>query len=269
MIRGWRLVELPPAETARVAALSDQDRDAYFDTIVGAREVPGKVSERKDFFFPRDPTFRPDTPLTTAGTVWLGKKVDPRQPLVLAPQEAAVVLGFRRVEPEAAGKSGAVTLLRYDPSRRDALYRPKDWKKSGDTTTYSLDVSSRDKKAVYEVQLLRITPGDYVINSTRAGKTPVASTNCFGAPTFHVGAGEVVYLGDFTPYVGVKLIDGNKFTGLGHAMHADDARRTLAGYQPQAAAAMRPAQWRNNATYSCAGVEMTRWDMDGVPVTAE
>lgn len=269
MMRGWRLVELPAAEQARVAALGDVDRDAYFNTIVGAREVAGKITERKDFFFPRDPVFRADTPLTSAGTVWIGKKVDPRQPVSLTSQEAAVVVGFRRVEQTAVGKSGAITLLRYDPAHKDVLFRPKDWKKIGDTTTYSIDITSREKQAVYEVQLLRVTPGDYVINSTAAGNTPAASTNCFGAPAFHISAGEIVYLGDFIPYVGVKLSDGKKFSGLGHSMHPDDARRTLAAYQPQAAAAMRPAQWRNNATYSCAGVVMTRWDMEGVPSIEE
>ena len=178
------------------------------------------------------------------------------------------MVGFRRVEQTAVGKSGAITLLRYDPAHKDVLFRPKDWKKIGDTTTYSVDISSHDKQAVYELQLLRVTPGGYVVNSTTAGNTPATSTNCFGAPTFHIGAGEVVYLGDFTPYVGAKLSDGKKFSGLGHSMHPDDARRTLAAYQPQAAAAMHSAQWRNNATYSCAGVVMTRWDMDGAPSIA-
>lgn len=268
MIRGWRLVELPETETARVAAMTDADRDAYFNTIVGAADVPGKVTERTDFSFPRDPAFRPDTPLNATGSVWLGKKVNAAQPMVLGPQEAAIVLGFRRVEPVAVGKSGGVTLLRYDRAKRDVIYRPKDWKKSGDATTYTVDATSHDKKAVYEVQMLRITPGDYVLNSTTAGKLPAVSTNCFGAPTFHVEPGEVVYLGDFTPYDGVKLIDGNKFVGLGHAMHLDDARRTLSGQQPQAAAAIRPAQWSNNATYSCAGIVMTRWDIDGAQTAA-
>lgn len=42
LIRGWRLVEVDDAEQARIAALSDAERDAYFNTIVGAAEVSGK-----------------------------------------------------------------------------------------------------------------------------------------------------------------------------------------------------------------------------------
>lgn len=45
MIRGWRVVEVDDAEKARVAALSDSDRDAYFNRIVGAQTVQGEISE--------------------------------------------------------------------------------------------------------------------------------------------------------------------------------------------------------------------------------
>jgi hypothetical protein len=45
MIRGWRVVEVDDAEKARVAALSDSDRDSYFNRIVGATAVKGEISE--------------------------------------------------------------------------------------------------------------------------------------------------------------------------------------------------------------------------------
>jgi len=45
MIRGWRVVEVDEAEKARVAALSDSQRNAYFDRIVGAETVKGEISE--------------------------------------------------------------------------------------------------------------------------------------------------------------------------------------------------------------------------------
>jgi hypothetical protein len=45
MIRGWRVVEVDDSEKARVAALTDSDRDSYFNRIVGATVVKGEISE--------------------------------------------------------------------------------------------------------------------------------------------------------------------------------------------------------------------------------
>ena len=41
LIRGWRLVEVPAAEATRVRAMTDEQRSAYFNTIVGAEHVEG------------------------------------------------------------------------------------------------------------------------------------------------------------------------------------------------------------------------------------
>ena len=86
---------------------------------------------------------------------------------------------------------------------------------------------------------------------------------CFGAPTFRVNAGETVYVGDFIPYVNLPLTDGTKFTGLAYAMNAEDARRALASGQPNLAAAMKPAQLRNGATFACSAITMDKWDVPG------
>lgn len=269
LIRGWRLVEVPAAEATRVAAMTDADRDAYFNTLVGAETVKGEVTERTSFSLAADPALKLETPLAAPGSVWLGKKVDPAAPLALAANEGAIVVGFRRVEPAAAGRSATVELLRYDRDARDVVYRPREWKKLGDTTTYSHSIASRDKTAAYEVQVIRLTPGDYVINATAVGAVLPTSTNCFGAPTFRVGAGEVLYLGDFVPYLGAKLADGTKLTALAYANHAEDARRTLAGTQPALAAALKPATVMNRATYGCSGIAMTRWDLPGMEALPE
>jgi hypothetical protein len=45
LIRGWRVVEVDDAEKARVATLSDSDRDSYFNGIVGAATVKGEIVE--------------------------------------------------------------------------------------------------------------------------------------------------------------------------------------------------------------------------------
>lgn len=263
LIKGWRLVDVPPAEATRVAALSDADRDAYINSIIGATTVKGEVTELKSFSLAPDASLKLNTPLQGQGGVWLGKKVNPAAPVVLGPDEAAVVMAYRRVEAPAIGRSGSVDLLRYDANARDVIYRPKDWKKNGDKTTYSQSLTSHDKKLPYEVQVVRLTPGDYVINATTVGAAVPTTTNCFGAPTFNAKAGDVVYLGDFVPYMGAKLSSGGKFTGLAYTSHIEDARRTLATTQPALAGALQPATLRNRATYACSGISMTRWDILG------
>lgn len=264
LIKGWRLVEVPDAQQAKVAAMTDAEREAYFGTIVGAATVDGVVTERTSFSLAPDPALPLDAPVAGLPSVWLGKKVDASVPMVLAPNEAAVVVAFRRPDAKSAGRSGLVQLLRYDPVGRDLIYRPKDWKKTGDKTAYAADVKSGDKKAAYEVQVVRVTPGDYVFNSFAVGAMLPTTTHCFGAPTFHVNPGEVAYLGDFIPFWNVELKDGAKVSTLAWAPHADEARAALSARQPALAAAMKPAEWRNRATYACSGISMTRWDLPGV-----
>lgn len=269
LIKGWRLVEVPSATAVKVAAMTDAQRSAYFDTIVGAEKVEGEITERTSFTLPADPHLRLDAPLAGPGTLYLGKKVDPAAPFALAPGEAALVLGFRRPDEGSAGRSGSLSIARYDVAGRDLVYRPKDWKKKGDKTTYSLDVGSKDRKAAYEVQVLRVTPGDYVLMGTAVGKLPVSNSYCFGAPTFHVGAGEVAYLGDFVPYMDARLSSGAKLNAVAWAAHADDARQVLAGKQASLASALKPVTLRNRATFACSAITMDRWDLPGAEALPE
>lgn len=264
LINGWRLVEVPSAETARVAAMSDAERDAYFNTIVGTPEVSGKITSLTRFSQAPDANLHPEAPLTAPGTLFLGKKVDASAPFALGPDEAAIVLAFRRVEAGAAGRSGGVQILRYDAAEHDLRYRPRDWKKTGDKTSYSLLAASADKKAVYEVQVHRLTPGDYVLDSLTVGPAVPTTTHCFGAPTFHLAPGEIAYIGDFIPYMGVGTAAGGKLSALVHANHIEDARAVLARTQPTVATALKPATLRNGATYACSGIAMTRWEIEGL-----
>lgn len=46
LVRGWRWVEVDAPTKARVTAMSDAERDAYFDSIVGANELPAGFEVR-------------------------------------------------------------------------------------------------------------------------------------------------------------------------------------------------------------------------------
>lgn len=263
LIKGWRLVETPPALRDKVAAMSDAQRGAWFDTVVGAEKVEGEITERTSFTIPADPALNVAAPVSGPSTVFLGKKADAAGKVELRPGEGIVVLAFRRPDKGSAGRSGRLSFARYDMEARDFDYQPRDWKKKGDLTTYSALVRSGDRKAPYEVQLMRLTAGDYVITGSLTGTGEIMTTNCFGAPTFRVGEGEVVYLGDFIPFLDVDLAAGGNFSGMGYASHVEDARTALAAKQPELAAAMKPATVRNKATFACAAVTMDRWDLPG------
>lgn len=267
MYKGWRLVEVPSAQAAAVAKMTDAQRGAYFDTIVGAETVEGKVTELTSFHLAEDPALNLDAPVSGAATLAVAKKADdPRAPIALAEGEGALVLAFSRPDAASAGRSGAVHLYRYDMEARDLAYQPRDWKKKGDLTTYSRIVTSKDRKAPYELHVLKLTAGQYVIGTTQAGPTPPMTSNCFGAPVITVPAGKVVYLGDWFPFMDVKLSNGDKlFAAMGWRPHLDRARKKLGGYQPALAERLELAEVRNGATYSCAAVTMNKWELPGLP----
>ena len=231
LIRGWRMVEVPAGQSARVQAMTDDQRNAYFNTIVGAAKVDGDITERTSFTQPVDPALAVDGPVNGPTSLYLGKKVDTSAPFALAPGEAAVVIAYRRPGPFTAGRAAAVQFTRYDVAKRDLVYRPRDWKKTGDKTVYDVDAPTRDSKAGIEVQVARVTPGDYVIAATAVGAKIATSSYCFGAPTFHIGAGEIAYVGD-----------------LFHSGMRSSSRRCPAGHTPRRRRrSPTPHVWRTRA----------------------
>ncbi len=258
LIRGWRMVELPAEESARIAALADADKDAYFNRIVGATEVTGEITSVTSF------ERKIETPVPAAGAAqfFAGKKIDPMAPITLAEDEAAVVVAFRR-SAEAGNQHAIMSFRRFDADKGDLVFQPRDWKKKGDKTVYSADVTSADKLSPYELQIVRLTAGSYVIDFDGLGKMNLGATNCFGAPMFTVKAGEIAYLTDMLP-VNMKRADGKRVIEMGLVRDAAAARTGLATFQPALAERMGEAALKNRAIYSCFGTSMTRSDFPGV-----
>jgi len=258
MIRGWRLVELPADETARVAALADADKDAYFNRIVGAADVTGEITSVTSF------ERKTETPVPAAGAAqfFAGKKIDPKAPITIGDDEAAVVVAFRR-SAESGNQHGIMSFKRFDADKGDLVFQPRDWKKKGDKTVYSTDVTSADKTSPYELHIVRLTPGSYVIDFDGLGKMNLGTTYCFGAPMFTVKAGEIAYLTDILP-VNMKTPDGKRVIEMGLVRDAAAARAGLATFQPALAERLSEAPIKNRATYSCFGTGMTRSDYPGI-----
>lgn len=267
LIKGWRLVELPAAQSAKVAAMSDADRQSYFETMIGAQTVDGEITQTTSFTPVADAKLNMSGPLAGPASLFLGKKIDPKTPLALADNEGALVLAFRRNDAGSAGRSGRVQIRRFDRENGDLFYQPRDWKKKGDHTTYNGEFVSRDKKAAYELQVAKLTPGWYVLQTDAVGPVLPNTTNCFGAPAFEVKAGEYGYLADASPFLDAELATGGRHTGMGYARNFAEARAAMMGFQPEAAARMVEVTIENRATYSCAGQVMTRMDFPGVTAT--
>lgn len=264
LIKGWRLVELPSTQSAKVAAMSDAERQSYFETMVGAETVEGEVTETTSFTPVADDKLNMSGALAGPPSLFLGKKIDPKTPITLADGEGGLVFAFRRNDSGSAGRSGRVQIRRFDRENGDLFYQPRDWKKKGDHTTYNGEFVSRDKKAAYELQIVKLTPGWYVLQTDAVGTVLPNTTNCFGAPAFEVKAGEYAYLADATPFLDAELATGGRHSGMGYARNFEEAKAALAGFQPDAASRMVEARIENGATYSCAGQVMTRMDFPGV-----
>lgn len=193
------------------------------------------------------------------------KRADLAQPAVLGPNQGAILVGFRRPDKMSAGKSGVAAFARYDSAKRDLILQPRDAKKLGDQTTYWVLARSGNRKLTLDHAVMVVSAGDYVLFGASPGPGGlVTNTFCLGAPTFRVNAGEVVYFGDLTPYLFVKLEDGSPAMAMAYSYHPDDARKALAG-QPSLAAAFRPAALRNDATYGCAAQTMLAYEVPGAP----
>lgn len=221
----------------------------------------------------------------------VNKPADLAAPVQLAQGQGAIVIGFSRPDGMSAGKSGAVTFGRYDIDKRDLVYQPRDAKKTGDTTTYWVDVRSKDKKQTHEYLVFPVSAGDYVLTGGAPGPgAQIINSFCLGAPTFRVNAGEVVYFGDVTPYIMVKVLGtaplqsgpapvgagsllfggmvksmtAGRTNAMAYSANAEKAKSALAS-QPALAAAFKAAEIQNGATYGCAAQMMTAYRVPNAP----
>lgn len=268
LTRGWRQYSLEATEKKRVQSMGEVERFAYFDQAIGARPAPGLSYGRVAFSMPRDPALVTDGTLPLPGSVYVGRKIDPAVAIVPGDNEAIVVLAYRRPAKGSTGRAGMLRIARYDMANRELDYPPTDPTQSGDAITYSTDAESVDRNAAYEVQVLRLTPGDYVIAGSALSRIllvdPHPNFYCMGAPVFHAGGGQTIYIGDFTPFWGAKMSDGGWMYGMGYSRHIEDARTTLTSKQPGLAAAMQQARMFNLARFTCVAGLMDRWDLPGL-----
>lgn len=266
MIKGWRMVRLPDAKSALIAKMGDDEKQAYFNQIVGAQTVEGEVEKRDRFSPPADAALAVGPELTGPATLFINK--DPAKAVLppLEPGQGAIVMAYRRNHPAAANRFGLVQLFRYDQAKGDLQYQPRDWKKKADKTTYVVSIPAGDRHAEYELRIIPVTAGDYVLGGWSIGaNVPPQASNCFGAPMITVEAGQFAYLGDATPIIGAQLANGDKMTAMIFSRYFAVARDALGKLRPDLATKLVEVPIKNRATYSCAAVTMDRFDWPGAP----
>lgn len=265
MIKGWRMVRLPADKATAVGAMSEADKQAYFDRIVGAASVEGEIEKMDHFSPPEDPALKVAPGLAGPATLWLHK--DPKKAVmpVLEPGQGAIVVAYNRNNPAAKDRFALVQLFRYDRDKGDLFYQPRDWKKKGDKTTYVVSIPAGDRRSAYEFRIIPVTAGDYVLGGSTLGvNMPPQSSNCFGAPMISVKAGEYAYLGDATPVMGAMLANGQKTSAMIFTRNLQQAQAELARLRPELAGKLTEAPIANRATYSCAATTMDRFDWPGM-----
>lgn len=264
LIKGWQMVRLAPEKAAAVAEMSDTQKRAYFDQVVGAQKVDGDIDRMDRFSPPADPALAVGPELAGAPTLFIHK--DPKKAVLpaLEPGQGAIVMAFRRNHPSAKDRFARVELFRYDRKKGDLEYQPRDWKKKGDKTTYVVSIPTGNRRAGYELRVIPVTAGDYVLGGWSLGvNMPPQTSNCFGAPMLRVEAGQYAYLGDATPIMGARLANGEKTSAMVFTRNLGVAQQALATLRPELAGKLVEVPVHNRATYSCAAVTMDRFDWPG------
>lgn len=266
MIKGWQMVRLPDDKAALIGKMGDAKKQAYFNQIVGAQHVDGEIEKMDHFTPPKDPALAVGPQLTSAPTLFVSKDPEKAALPPLEPGQGAIVLAYRRNHPAAANRFGLVQLFRYNAAKGDLEYQPRDWKKKGDKTTYVVSIPAGDRHSGYELRIVPVTAGDYVLGGWSVGvNTPPATSNCFGAPMIHIEAGQYAYLADATPIMGAQLADGKKISTMMFNRYFSVAKDSLGKLRPDLASKLVEVPVQNRATYSCAAVSMDRYDWPGAP----
>jgi hypothetical protein len=258
--RGWRRVTPGAAESQHIAALSDAAFRDWAKGAIGETNPPGQVEGTFHPVLPGSREIDPDALPRGEPTLRVSGGGDPRASLAMPSDEGLLVLAFRRPDRGSTGQPAAISLRRYDIDRAD-LAAPQDSRPSA-------TIESIDRQAGYEIRVIRLPAGYYVIDGTSVDGKPPAKSNCFGAPLIEIPPGRVVYGGDWVPYHGVKLGKGQVLSDtLVLVLHLDQLKAAVRRFQPALADALQPMAVANGASYSCTdpNIVLDRWSLSGVP----
>lgn len=259
---GWRRVTPDAAEAQRIGSLDDAEFTAWAARAVGSEDPGGAVERTGGAALPESPLIDPTAAPRGAPSLRLAGAGSLNAPLAPGPGEGLLVIAFRRPDRGSAAESAAIALRRYDIGRADLTFAA-----DGSAAGEAIAIASDDRQAGYEVHLVPLAAGYYVIDGTSVDGKPPAESNCFGAPLIEIRAGQTVYGGDWVPYHNVNLGKGKILPdALVLVSRIDDAKAALRTAQPALAEALEPMAVANGARYACLDpdVVLDRWSLAGV-----
>ncbi len=259
--RGWRRVTSDTAEAQRVAGLGDAEFLAWAASAIGSETPAGEVERTGGAALPASPLIDPTAAPRGAPSLRLDGAGSLRAPFAPGAGEGLLVVAFRRPDRGSAATSAAIALRRYDIGRADLAMAADGGEHEAVT------IASDDRQAGYELHLVPLAAGYYVIDGTSVDGKPPAESNCFGAPLIEIRAGQVVYGGDWVPYHEVGLGKGKILPdALVLVSRIDEAKAALRATQPALAEALEPMAVANGARYACLdpNVVLDRWSLAGV-----
>lgn len=204
----------------------------------------------------------------------VGQPADLRQPVLLLPDQGAIVFGVRRELPGASKRAARLAFARYDLAARDLALPPAGTEKRKDGPNWFVNVRSLGQTQPVDLVVVPVTAGDWVLYGGQAETDRKLSyAFCFGAPVFRVEPGAVVYFGDVTPFVRDNFFSmrnqisepNTQTMAMAWSSDIEAARATLAKLQPDLAARMQPAALRNGATFVCALAFQRHFRIPGMP----
>lgn len=264
LVKGWSLAEVEEAAArARIAEMSDAEREAHFNRLVGAETLPaGLKILRWENHFAAPKLAASIGPRDAAKDKAAQRK--PVKPVDIASGQGGVILAFRRPDEASQGKSASLLISRYDPEAANIVVPAR--RDKADTTTYSVLIKSRDKTLEVEHVLHALTPGSYVLSGATPGVQGVVNMNfCLSSVMFTVEAGKITYIGDFVPYPLVEVESGGRVPAMAWRDHFADAEAAAPALQSSAPLPVQPASFTNGVSWGCAATVMAAYSVPGAP----
>lgn len=260
LIDGWRIVQSDPQISEKIQGISSADWKEFFSGYVGSSEVQGKIVDWNSINPDQEIRKKADGPIRQTYNV-----IDPSgiTNAPLAPDEGALIIAFRRPSKYSLGIFTKLNFRRYNEIQGDLDPLSEN---SYDNISKFFEISNSDKKSIYELHMIRVKIGKYVLDSVLPWQDEHYSglgDNCLGAPIVEIRSGTLTYGGDFIPAQGVPVNNGSKFKGLVWTNHLADAQAAIASKYPSLAPKLEPAIWKNNVTYKCKEVYFDHFYIPG------
>src|SRR5690606_8930048 len=127
---------------------------------IGDASPPGEVETIGRALLPAHPSIDPDGAVRGRKKVYLHGDSAANERLALGPREGMLVLAIRRPDKGSAGQRAAIVLRRYDLDTADLATLPANGRSDN---RYFAVIESRDRRAGYELHVVPLAPGTYVI----------------------------------------------------------------------------------------------------------